>query len=102
MISSDSIVLEINLGKLKLPTTAKISVPFQSRKSWRGAVVIQPASAEPQNAIDLAPHELRDLIRGVIWRDEHFNGMTIRDLAAREGHSEVFVGRLIHRTFEIA
>jgi hypothetical protein len=46
------------------------------------------------------PHELRDLIRGIVWRDEHFNGMTIRDLAVREGHSEVFVGRLIHETFD--
>lgn len=100
VISPDNIMLEIDLGKLKLPTTAKISVPFQSRKSWRGAVVIQPAPVESKDDIDLPPHELRDLIRGIIWRDEHFNGMTIRDLAAREGHSEVFVGRLIHRTFE--
>lgn len=102
VISPDSITLEIDLGKLKLPITVKVNVPFQSRKSWRGAVVIQPASTESKDTIDLPPHELRDLIRGIIWRDEHFNGMTIRDLAAREGHSEVFVGRLIHRTFEIA
>lgn len=101
VISPDSIALEIDLGKLKLPI-ARITVPFQSRKSWRGTVVIQPAAAESKDAIDLPPHELRDLIRGIIWRDEHFNGMTIRDLAAREGHSEVFVGRLIHRTFEMA
>jgi site-specific DNA recombinase len=98
VISPDNITLEIDLGKLKLPV-AKITIPFQSRKSWRGAVVIQPASAGSKDTIDLPPHELHDLIRGIIWRDEHFNGMTIRDLAAREGHSEVFVGRLIHRTF---
>jgi site-specific DNA recombinase len=53
------------------------------------------------DSIDLPPHELRDLIRGTIWRDEHFNGMTIRDIASRDAHSEVFVGRLIHRTFEV-
>lgn len=102
VISPDSITLEIDLYKLKLPATVKITVPFQSRKSWRGAVVIQPASSESKDTIDLPPRELRDLIRGLIWRDEHFNGMTIRDLAASEGHSEVFVGRLIYRTFEIA
>jgi hypothetical protein len=101
VISSDNIALEIDFGKLKLPL-AKITVPFKSRKSWRGAVVIQPAPTSSKEAIDLPPHELRDLIRGIIWRDEHFNGMTIRDLATREGHSAVFVGRLIHRTFEMA
>lgn len=100
VISSDSIVLEIDPGKLNLPM-AKITVSFQSRKSWRGAVVILPARAESKDTLDLPPHELRDLIRGIIWRDEHFNGMTIRDLAIREGHSEVFVGRLIHRSFEV-
>lgn len=46
--------------------------------------------------------ELRDLVRGVVWRDQHFNCLTIRQIAEREGHSEVFVGRLIHKTFEIA
>jgi hypothetical protein len=58
-----------------------------------------PASADP---LDLPPHELRDLIRGLVWRDQHFGGLTMRQIAKRDGHSEVFVGRLIHKTFEIA
>lgn len=80
--------------------THKITVPFRAQKSKRGAVVIRPS--ESNDVFDLPAHELRDLVRGTIWRDEHFNGMTIRDIAKRDGHSEVFVGRLIHQTFQTA
>lgn len=114
IVGVDSVTIQIspnNLRKLlqekfkvTLPAAPaemhKITVPFRAQKSKRGAVVIRPS--ESQNAFDLPPHELRDLVRGVIWRDEHFDGMTIRDIAKRDGHSEVFVGRLIHQTFQTA
>lgn len=73
---------------------------YQARKSWRGTVVLQD-SRNASDPLELPSHELRDLIRGVVWRDQHFNGLTMRQIAKREGHSEVFVGRLIHKTFEI-
>ena len=83
--------------------TDKIIVPFQARKSWRGAVVIRPEKdGRQKDILDLPSPELRDLIRGAIWRDEHFKGMTIRQIAKRDGRSDVFVGRLIHNSFEIA
>jgi hypothetical protein len=41
--------------------------------------------------------ELRNLIRGLIWRDEHFGGMTLRDIGNREGFSEGYVGKCIFR-----
>ena len=51
---------------------------------------------------DLPPHDLRDLIRGVIWRDEHFRGMTIREIAKRDKRSDAFVGGMIRKSLEIA
>ncbi|MDI1229429.1 MAG: recombinase family protein [bacterium] len=81
--------------------TAEIAVPYQARKSWRGTVVLKD-SRNASDPLELPSHELRDLLRGVVWRDQHFNGLTMRQIAERDGHSEVFVGRLIHKTFEIA
>lgn len=81
--------------------TAEITVPYQARKSWRGTVVLKD-SKNASDPLELPSHELRDLVRGVVWRDQHFNGLTMREIAERERHSEVFVGRLIHKTFEIA
>lgn len=79
----------------------KITASFKTRKSKRGAVVIRSCTLD-EDPFNLPPHELRDLVRGTIWRGEHFNGMTIREIAKREGHSEVFVGRLIRDSLEIA
>lgn len=52
--------------------------------------------------LDLSSGELRNLVRGLIWRDEHFGGMILRDIARREGFSEGYIGQCIFRTFEIS
>jgi len=81
-----------------------MTVPFQVTKSaWKGAVVIRPpAQNSPEDIFSLPPHELRDLVRGIVWRDQHFSGMTIREIAKQTGQSDVFVGRLIRNTLKIA
>lgn len=93
--------LALALPVTEVGETAEIIVPYQARKSWRGTVVIKDSLAA-SDPLDLPPHELRDLIRGLVWRDQHFGGLTMRQIAKRDGHSEVFVGRLIHKTFEIS
>jgi len=80
----------------------QITAPFCVGKSWHGAVVIRPPASGPEDIFDLPTHDLRDLIRGIIWRDEHFNGMTIREIAKRDKRSDAFVGGMIRKTFEIA
>lgn len=82
--------------------TKKIIVPYITRRAHRGAIVIQPDKLDAEkDPLDLPSGELRNLIRGLIWRDEHFDGMTLRDIARQEGFSEGYVGRCIFRTFEI-
>jgi hypothetical protein len=56
-------------------------------------------STGDKDPLDLPPTELRNLIRGLIWRDEHFSGMTLRDIGKREGFSEGYVGQCIFKTF---
>lgn len=81
----------------------EIIVPLQTGKSWKGSVVIRPPTqGSPEDIFSLPPYELKNLIRGMIWRDEHFNGMTIREIAKREKSTDAFVGRLVRNTFEIA
>ena len=81
----------------------QIVAPFNVGKSWKGAVIIKPpAKGSPEDIFDLPVHELRDLVRGIIWRDEHFNGMTIREIAKRDKRSDAFVGQMIRKTFEIS
>lgn len=93
--------MRINVDVLK--GTGEILVPFQAGKSWKGSVVIRPpARGAPEDIFSLPPYELKNLIRGIIWRDEHFNGMTIREIAKRDKSTDAFVGSMIRKTFEIA
>lgn len=100
MHEADNIKLKIASG---INGICEMQVPFKLGKSWHGAVVIRPPEmGTPEDMYDLPPHELRDLIRGFIWRDEHFNGMTIREIAKRDKRSDAFVGGMIRKTFEVA
>jgi hypothetical protein len=59
---------------------------------------IRPSTAE-KDIFDLPPPELKKLIQGFVWREEHFKGATIRDIAQRENVSDSFVGKRIFQTF---
>ncbi len=76
-----------------------ITMPYKTGKAKRGAVVIEADG--PKDIFDLPPDKLRKLVQGVIWRDEHFDGMTLKDIAAREKCSEAYVGTAIFGSFEI-
>ncbi len=81
--------------------TKEINMPYISRRAHRGAIVIEPDKPNAEkDPLDLPSGELRNLVRGMIWRDEHFGGMTLRDIGKREGFSEGYVGRCIFTTFD--
>lgn len=80
----------------------EIIVPYITRRAHRGAIVIQPDKPDAdKNPLDLPSSELRNLVRGLIWRDEHFGGMTLRDIAKRESFSEGYVGQCIFKAFDL-
>lgn len=96
-------VLGLKLPEISAGAIYKIILPYHTRRSKKGTVVIRPGKTtdKPNNIFDLTPIELKNLVRGVIWRDEHFKGMTLRQIAEREKLSEGFVGRLVHYSLEI-
>jgi site-specific DNA recombinase len=77
-----------------------IHVPYERDKSLKGAIVISPKG--PRDYIlDLPRDKLKKLVEGIIWREEHFAGMAIKDIAIREKRSESYVGTAITDGFEI-
>lgn len=80
--------------------TRELKIPYITRRAHRGAIMIDVNNVSAEKD-PLAPPsgELRNLVRGLIWRDEHFGGMTLRDIAKREGFSEGYVERCIFKTF---
>ncbi len=49
---------------------------------------------------ELPPQQLKNLIRGVIWRDEHFAGMSMKAIADREGLSKAGVQKIVMGSFD--
>ncbi len=89
----------LNLKVTGESETFRIDMPFTVGKGRSGAVVIEPDG--PKDIFDLPPTKLKKLIQGVIWRDEHFDGLTLKEIAHREGCSEGYVGTAIFSSFDI-
>lgn len=82
--------------------TKEINVPYITRRAHRGAIVIEPDKPDAEkDPLGLPSGELRNLVRGFIWRDEHFDGMTLRDIGKRDGFSEGYVGKCVFTTFDL-
>ncbi len=57
------------------------TVPYQTKRGRNGALVIR---SKDRDVFDLPPEDLKRLVQGHIWRDEHFNGALMIDIAKRE------------------
>ncbi|HOO82844.1 MAG TPA: hypothetical protein PK513_10120, partial [Alphaproteobacteria bacterium] len=77
-----------------------ISVPFTIRRAYRGAIQIQSDHTET-DFLDMQPTQLKNLIRGIIWREEHFAGMAMGDIAKSEGLSKAGIRKIIMGSFDV-
>ena len=78
----------------------ELVVPYKKTRASKGSIIIRPEGSK-KDIFDLPPQELKKLIQGFAWRDEHFKGLTIRQIAQREKVSDSYVGTQIFRTFEV-
>ena len=80
-----------------------LKTPFRIKRALKGTLIIRPpATRTPEDIFSLPPHKLKNLVRGIVWRDEHFRGTSILAIARRENCDGSFVGRMIRHTFDIA
>jgi site-specific DNA recombinase len=95
---SDISKMKINSSNTESSVTLLVS--YSVRRAKRGALVIAPENPD-RDIFDLPPDQLKKLVQGFIWREDHFAGMTIKDIAVRECCSQSYVGTAIFDTFEI-
>lgn len=87
-------------GKLKVALTdAEIEVPFEPIQSGRSFVI--PNNVPIRDPLDIPVPQLKALVKGTIWRDDYFGGMSMGDIAQREGTDERHVRRLITNSLTI-
>lgn len=90
---------KMNIGPLKNLATDvhSIAVPYHTKRARRGAVVIR--GGEGKDPLDLPKVSLEALVKGIIWRDEHFRGRSFAEIAEENNCSRSYVMRLVDRSF---
>lgn len=87
-------------GRLKISLTdAEVEVPFEPIQSGRSFVI--PNNVPIRDPLDLPVPQLKALVKGTIWRDDYFAGMSMGEIAQREGTDERHVRRLITNSLTI-
>ena len=76
----------------------EIAVNFKIGKANKGALVIQ--SEGDKDIFDMESSSLKKLVQGTIWREEHFDGMMLKDIAKREKHSADYIGTAIYQSLD--
>lgn len=81
-----------------------LEVPFVTGRAKTGTLILQPAhkARNKSDPFDRPEPEIRAWVQGIIWRDEHFGGMTLQKIATREGVSATHILKYINKTLEVA
>lgn len=77
-----------------------LTVPYHTKRAGKGAVIIR--SGDGKDPLDLPKNQLETLVKGIIWRDEHFRGKSFIQIAQENACSRSLVLQTIYKTFEIA
>ena len=112
-IDLDHLQISINPDGLRIPaqeclqialpenaiTDDNITVPYSVRRGRNGAIIINPEQNKIKDILDLPSDELKRLIQGIDWRDRHFAGEHMSDIAKAEGYSSSYVRSTIMKSF---
>lgn len=90
---------ELSLGTTVTPTIT-INTAYKTSRAKRGSVIINSPARSQNDPFDIPTDQLKRIVRGTIWRDEHFAGVPIKQIAQEGGHSENYVNRCIHESFD--
>jgi hypothetical protein len=77
-----------------------ITTPFKSNRGKNGAIIIERQNTENKDPLDLPADKLKRIVRGIIWRDEHFAGETITSIGQRTTHGENYVNNCIQESLK--
>ena len=82
----------------------EIDVPFVTGRAKTGSLILAPANKarNTHDPFDRPEPEIRSWVQGVIWRDEHFRGKPLQQIASREGVSATHILKYINKTLEVA
>ncbi len=76
-----------------------LTIPYQTKRAKNGAVLIE---TEYRKGFDsLSKSDLKRIVQGHVWREEHFEGTYIQTIAERENCSSRYVRKVIMASLDI-
>ncbi len=113
VLAQDETTLKINTAKLQqyLEDTLKVTletpslkeilvfVLYKTKRVNNGAVIVETNSSN-KNMLDIPNDQLARIVKGIVWRDEHFAGSTLKSISKKYQHGEYYVHRCIHESFD--
>lgn len=78
----------------------RIEIPYHTKRAHRGAVMIRTGNG--RDPLDLPKPQLEALVKGIVWRDQHFAGKPLQIIATENICSRAQVYKLIQKSLEIA
>jgi hypothetical protein len=75
----------------------KITLPFQTTRGRDASIIIQSGE---KDIFDMSAEDTKRLVQGIVWRDEHFDGAHINEIAKRENCSSRYIRNRIMGSFE--
>ena len=76
-----------------------ISIDFKTKRIDNGTIIVEDQNNN-KDILDIPTEQLTRIVKGIVWRDEHFDGSSLRDIAKRHNHSENHINRCIQDSFE--
>lgn len=76
------------------------SVAFKKQISNNGAILLNPQNQVKDDPFNVPLDQLKRVVRGTIWRKEHFAGALMKDIAKNNGFSQNYIRRCIHESFD--
>jgi DNA invertase Pin-like site-specific DNA recombinase len=78
-----------------------LTVPFLIKRLTNGAMSIQTPDHKPHDPLDLNPDQLERIVKGIIWRELHFNGASLKSIANTYHHGENYINKCIQESFKV-
>ena len=79
-------------------------LPFVIKRAQHNAVQIDTPGVlgQPKSLLDLPAQDLKNLVQGTIWREQHFAGLSISQIARQENLSDTVVGKYIYKSMNVS
>ncbi len=76
--------------------TRTITDIFKTQRTTKGAII----TSNSNNPLDLPPDTIKQWVQGIVWRDEHFDGKSMKQIAQERNVSPAYIAKCINISLE--